>query len=98
MNLINLSVDYLNREEKNGDEFIGSQNYKVSLGFLIAWMASVVMNLVLLHLVPHKINIYYTMQHLINVVYHLILIKFEINVTEGTLTSQSSSSNENQRI
>lgn len=76
MNLINLSVDYLNREGKDGDDFIGSRNYKISLGFLIAWMASVVMNLVLHRLMPHKINIYYTIQHLINVAYHLILIKF----------------------
>ena len=76
MNLINLSIDYLNRSGNEDDDFIGVGNYYITLGFLIAWIISVVMNLVLLHLVPHKINVYYTMQHLINVIYHLILIKF----------------------
>ena len=87
MNLINLSIDYLNRRGNQSDDLIAVGNYYITLGFLIAWMISVVMNLVLLHLVPHKINIYYSIQHLLNVVYHLILIKFEINVTEGTLPS-----------
>ena len=87
MNLINLSIYYLNRRGNQSEDLIAVGNYYITLGFLIGWMISVVMNLVLLHLVPHKINIYYSIQHLLNVVYHLILIKFEINVTEGTLPS-----------
>jgi len=87
MNLINLSIDYLNRRGNQSDDLIAVGNYYITLGFLIAWMISVVMNLVLLHLVPHKINIFYTMQQLLNVVYHLILIKYKLNVTEGTFPS-----------
>lgn len=93
MNLINLSIDYLNRSGNQDENLVAVENYYISVGFLIAWMISVVMNLVLLHLVPHKINIYYTLQQLLNVIYHLILIKFNLNVTEGTLSSTNSSSN-----
>ncbi|KAL4441776.1 hypothetical protein ABPG74_008773 [Tetrahymena malaccensis] len=90
VNLVYLSINQIkSSNNSNESSQLNTRQFYFILAFLILWIISIVASLIMIYQVPNKFNLFYSFQQSINIFYHLILIYYELNISDSLFPSSN---------
>ncbi|KAL4488886.1 hypothetical protein ABPG72_005673 [Tetrahymena utriculariae] len=90
INLVYLSIDQIKSNNNSNERSqLSTNQFYFILAFLILWIISIVASLIMIYQVPNKFNLFYSFQQFINIFYHLILIYYELNISDSLFPSSN---------